>query len=126
MNRRKFLDRTATLGAGLAGANMLLPLQTLFRWSLKSLVAEAKAESAGLNLRNYVQIVMEGAPPRWYFDHWLQTQAGDPTPSPFIVTHRNNTTYTYKTSSARGAGGEKIGLPYLWSTSIPNGDLTDL
>ncbi len=126
MNRRKLLLQSGGWAAGLAAVNVLPPLEKLFRWSLQSLVNEAQAETTGQRLRNYVQVVLPGAPPRWYFDHWLQSHSGDPTPSPMIITRREASFYHYRTSNVRGTNGENIALPSLWQTPLPRGQLRDL
>lgn len=127
--RRDFL-----IGATSFGAVSLFPtpVEMLLQSLMKSFFTQAHALENGAS-RNYVNVMMPGAPSRYVFDHWMRTSEKDPTliPNPMVATK-------YRSSGGRAAGVEYatfnhngVLVPHMFSHSVHSGDgsqrpLTDL
>ena len=78
-SRRKFISASSGLGAG---AYLAPPLNQLVDSILKGIIGNAQADSLAQAPRNYVNILIPGAPPRFCFDHFLRTNESDPAVLP--------------------------------------------
>ncbi|MNT21581.1 hypothetical protein D3C72_1569240 [compost metagenome] len=63
------------LGAALTQS----PVEKILEAMSLGIIRQAEAESSGVDgVRNYINIIMPGAPSRYAFDHWLRTNTTDP------------------------------------------------
>lgn len=98
-SRRRFL---AHLGIGGAGI-FLTPYERFANALVDSLISKAYAEEINqVPSRYYVNVFFPGGPARFVFDHWMRTNASDPTLhfNPMVATAFTN------------AGGRVNGLQY--------------
>lgn len=86
-NRRQFLGGGLLFGfSGLAAS----PLEMLVKILTDDLISKAQAQEAGVvPTRNYVNLLLPGAPNRYVFDQWLQT---DPNSTLKVLANPMNTT----------------------------------
>ncbi|MFS4457668.1 hypothetical protein [Bdellovibrio sp. HCB2-146] len=130
-NRRDFMTGTAVLGASVLTPT---PVERLAEVLTRGLISRAQAESIGIEgPRNYLNILMFGAPLRYCFDHWMRTKASDPALefNPMVATKMVS-------SGGRVVGTENATfnyngtlVPHMFSHSVYNGKgaqrpLTDL
>lgn len=124
-SRREFLAK--------AGSSSLLPAfngpaLVMMQGLLDGIIQKAYADSdpKAIKPRNFVYISMSPAPPRWYFDSFLNPYSKDSTitPHPFIAT-RFKSTQTGAAGIAEYAtvpinvNGVTINAPWLWGSKIP-------
>ncbi len=76
MTRRNFLKTSSQVSAFAFSG---LPIHSLMDLVTKNLIQQARAESTGqTGGRNYVNLLLFGAPARYAFDHWQKTNVSDP------------------------------------------------
>ncbi|MFZ4404156.1 MAG: hypothetical protein ACOYOK_08655 [Pseudobdellovibrionaceae bacterium] len=121
LNRRSFLQKSA----GAIPGTMLSvgALEQMMMMVVQGLYSKAYAEVSGVLPRNYIQLHMSGAPPRWVFDSFLITKASDRTDryvanpavgNVFLRDGSNNITgLDYKTYNYNG-----IETPWLWKYNV--------
>lgn len=85
MGENKILRRDILTGGALIGGTVLAnslassPVEQVLEAISMSVIRKAEAESSGVDgVRNYLNIIMSGAPSRYVFDHWLRTYHSDP------------------------------------------------
>ncbi len=131
INRRLFLTGGLALGASVL---VPPPLEKLVNVMSDGFIQKAHAEATGqLGSRNYVNLLLAGAPARYGFDHWMRTSASDPMMivNPMVATALTSssgqvTGTEYKTFDYKG-----VLVPHMFSHSVYNGKgqlrpLTDL
>lgn len=98
-SRRSFLTHLGIGGAGI----FLTPYERFANGLVDSLIKKAYAEEVNqIPSRYYVNMFFPGGPARFVFDHWMRTNASDPT------LHFNPMVATAYTAS----GGQVSGLEY--------------
>ena len=133
----KFADRRRFLGQGLlfGGASIMPPpVMQFVKMMTDGIIQRAIAAETGADpARNYVNLLLPGAPNRYVFDHWLRTNNSDPQ----IVANPMNTTSLEK-SNGRAIGTKyetfeykNVLVPQFFKHSVFNGagnarPLTDL
>ncbi|QDK39077.1 DUF1501 domain-containing protein [Bdellovibrio sp. NC01] len=130
-DRRQFLQ-----GGLIAGGSFLTPtpIERLLNVMANGFIRQAHAETvAGEGIRNYVNVMMIGAPYRYAFDHWIAPNKSDPTPAfnPMVATKFVNSNgrasgVTYSTFEYNG-----VMVPHMFSHTVftsanANRPLTDL
>lgn len=127
--RRDFLIGASTLGAA---ALFPTPVEMLLKTLTGSFIRQAQALENG-DPRNYINVMMPGAPSRFVFDHWLRISESDPSliANPMVATK-------YVSSGGRAVGLEYatfnyngVMVPHMFSHNVSSGDgtqrpLTDL
>ena len=85
MGENKFSRRDILTGGAIIGGTALgsmltqSPVEKILEALSLSIIRKAEAESTGVDgVRNYINIIMAGAPSRYAFDHWLRTNNSDP------------------------------------------------
>jgi hypothetical protein len=131
LHRRDFLKGLSTLGAG---AMIPTPIEMLIKSMATGFIQKAEAASAlAGDPRNYINVMLAGAPSRYVFDQWVRTNASDPAliANPMVATK-------YISSGGRATGLEYatfnyngVMVPHMFSHSVASGDgsqrpLTDL
>ncbi len=100
------------------------PFEKLLNLMSGSFILEAKAGAlGGVGSRNYVNLLLTGAPHRYGFDHWIRTNQSDPAmmANPMIATALVNSNGSavgtqYQTFDYRG-----LLVPQMFSHSVYNG-----
>lgn len=131
LNRREFLVGAGSLGAS---AFLLNPVEMLMKSMSAGFIKQAQAAATlGGEPRNYVNVMLAGAPSRYVFDQWIRTSASDPAiiANPMVATK-------YINSGGRATGVEYatfnfngVLVPHMFSHNVVSGDgsqrpLTDL
>ncbi|WP_413290527.1 hypothetical protein [Bdellovibrio sp. HCB337] len=131
LNRREFLVGAGSLGAS---AFLLNPVEMLMKSMSAGFIQQAQASATlGGDPRNYVNVMLAGAPSRYVFDQWIRTNESDPAiiANPMVATK-------YINSGGRAAGLEYatfnmngVLVPHMFSHNVMSGDgsqrpLTDL
>jgi len=129
IHRRGFLA-----GAGAFGmATFLNPAELLLRTMTADFISKAEAGTLDAAPRNYVNVMLMGAPSRYVFDQWLRTSDADPgiVFNPMVATR-------YTASGGRAGGVEyatfkynNVLVPHMFSHNVASGNgtqrpLTDL
>jgi hypothetical protein len=80
LSRRDILTGGAIIGGTVLGAALTQsPVEKILEAMSLGVIRKAQAESSGVDgVRNYINIIMPGAPSRYAFDHWLRTNTTDP------------------------------------------------
>jgi|GEM_PF-1257538 Protein of unknown function (DUF1501). len=121
-SRRDFLSNASLMGAS---AMVPAPFERLLDLMTRGFISKAQADAAGATTsRNYIGILMAGAPSRYVFDHWMRTNASDPQMqfNPMVATKYIN--------SGGVAGGleystfnyKNVLVPHMFSHSVFKGD----
>lgn len=135
-NDNKFDRRQFLQGGLIAGGSFLTPtpVERLLNLMTNGFIKNAHAETVGaVGVRNYVNVMMIGAPYRYAFDHWIRTSESDPIPdfNPMVSTK-------YVTSNGRATGVQYstfnyngVLVPHMFShnvttTANPTKPLKDL
>lgn len=123
MKRRDFLKNSIFTAGAFAGSSLYRPSAAEgYAFSIvKEMISKAQAESVGAlgQTRNYVGVLLGGAPARWVFDQWVRTNPSDPNVNVSGMAH------TKLTFGAGGLTGSEPGyfqhrellVPHLFSTS---------
>jgi hypothetical protein len=88
---------------------------------VNSFATQAMAESNGqITARNYVNLMMPGAPMRYIFDHWLKTSSSDISP---IFNAMTGNSYTYSGDTVSGVEAKYLNynnvlVPHLYSQTV--------
>jgi hypothetical protein len=120
--RRQFIK---TAGKTLATTALLDgPISIVLDAITRGAISRAVAEAAGVNPRKWVDMRLNGAPPRWVYDLILSTSAADEAKfvaSPlgqvatkYVATGNRYTNCVYSTVALEG-----IRAPYMWSFRAP-------
>jgi hypothetical protein len=125
-NSSKFSRRLFLQGGIATGMTSLVPapFEKLLNLMSGSFIREAKAGAlGGVGSRNYVNLLLAGAPHRYGFDHWIRTNQSDPAmmANPMIATALVNSNGSavgtqYQTFDYRG-----LLVPQMFSHSVYNG-----
>lgn len=85
LGENKFSRRDILTGGALIGGTALTgifapsPVERVLDAISMGIIRKAEAEATGVDgVRNYLNIIMSGAPSRYVFDHWLRTYHSDP------------------------------------------------
>lgn len=129
MKRRDFLIGATSLGASAMFPN---PVEMLLKSMATGFIKQAQASITG-EPRNYVNLMLAGAPSRYVFDHWMRTSSSDPAliANPMVATKYTSsggrsTDVEYSTFNYNG-----VMVPHMFSHKVYSGDgsqrpLTDL
>lgn len=118
INRRLFLTGGLTLGASVL---VPAPIEKLMNVMADGFIQKARADALGLlGSRNYVNLLLAGAPLRYGFDHWMRTNSSDPTmvSNPMVATALTSsngrvTGTEYKTFDYKG-----VLVPHMFSHNV--------
>ncbi len=122
-NDNKFDRRQFLQGGLIAGGSFLTPtpVERLLNLMTHGFIKKAHAESTGIvGARNYVNVMMIGAPYRYAFDHWIRTNSNDPSieSNPMVST-------CYTKSGDRASGVmystfeyNKVLVPHMFSHNV--------
>lgn len=130
-SRREILAAGGITATGLFVAQS--PVERVLNALSESFVKRAQAEASGVEgVRNYLNVIMAGAPSRYVFDHWLRTNNSDPAAQFNVMTA---TKYYNSGGRAGGLTGEyfqyrDLLVPHMFSHSVHSSKgarpLTDL
>lgn len=111
-SRRDFLQ---LLGMATTLPMMQSPLQILIQSIVAGASQSSWAADNALNPRRYLQIIQEGAPPRWVFDLFLTPY--DKTG--FVANAGVGTQYAGNSLNYVTVAKNGINVPYLWNFNVP-------
>jgi hypothetical protein len=116
-HRRKIL-----LGLGALGITALFPtpIEKLLQAMVSSFIHQARAAGTSAPPRNYINIFLRGAPPRFLFDHWQKTQDGEPDINPnlyvstrYSISNHEVVGFDYRTIKYNG-----VLVPEIFGQSV--------
>lgn len=129
-SRRSFLGGGFALGLGSLTSP---PFEKLLQLMSEGLIQQAHAEATGtLGSRNYVNVLLAGAPGRYSFDHWMATNAGESMiTNPMVATALVNSGGRAVGTQYKTFSYKNVLVPHMFSHQVFNGKgalrpLTDL
>ncbi len=117
LSRRGFLGTSAIIGMQTTG---MLPVAALFEAITMGFVRQAYAETLKLgDPRNYINVMMIGAPARYTFDHWVRPTPGEPfATNPLVATRLRETNGIYTDTDYITFNHRGVEIPHMFSQSV--------
>jgi hypothetical protein len=124
----KKLNRRLFIGSAAAGAGALLmssPIEKMLDLMVRGLIRKAQADDADVEgSRNYVNLLLFGAPVRYGFDHWLRTNASDAAliRNPMISTRLVSSGGMVVGATYDTINYNNVMVPYMFGQQVYRGD----